>query len=189
MAVPNKGDILILSQVAWKIGRSFSAGQKSAPLEFKEVETEISGLARALKQLANVLHAEADGNLIREAADHIQYGIQVILESCRRTVNDLDSLVDDNQVIQKHRTVGGFAIERSWSDLVLSDYATMIWTTEGGDLRSLRDLLRMHTTFITLLMQALHRLVRCATGTSMANSKQSVTFASRKGCFSNGRSD
>jgi hypothetical protein len=189
MTVPNTGDILILSQVAWKIGRSFSAGQKNAPLEFKEVETEIGGLARALKQLANALHAEADGNLIREAADHVQHGIQVILESCRRTVSDLDSLVDHNQVIKKHRTVGGFAIERTWSDLVLSDYATMIWTTEGGDLHSLRDLLRMHTTFITLLVQALHRLVRSATGMSMANSKQSVTCSSGKCGFSNGRSD
>jgi hypothetical protein len=154
----------MLSQVAWKIGRAFSAGQQSAPLEFQEVETEIGGLARALKQLANALHTEAESSLIREAADHVQHGIQVILESCKRTVNDLDSLVDHNQVIKKHRTVGGFAIERSWSDLVLTDYATMIWTTEGGDLHSLRDLLRMHTSFITLLMQALHRLVCSANG-------------------------
>jgi hypothetical protein len=178
----------MLSQVAWKIGRAFSASQKSAPPEFQEVEIEISGLARALKLLANALHAEADGNLIREAADHVQHGIQVILESCKRTVNDLDSLVDHHQVIKKHRTVGGFAIERTWSDLVLSDYATMIWTTEGGDLHSLKDVLRMHTSFTTLLMQALHRLVYSRTGDSMANFEQPVTLKPGKCCFPDGRS-
>ena len=159
MSAPNVGDILMLSQLCWKTGRAFSAGQKSAPIAFQEVETEISGLARGLKQLAEVLHIEADKRLILDATEHTQNGIEIILTSCKRTINDLDSLVDHNQVIRKHRTVGGFAIERSWSDLVLAEFETMIWTTEGGNLGSLRDLLRMHTSCITLLVQAVQRLV------------------------------
>lgn len=160
MVVPNVGDILMLSQICWKIGRAFSAGQQSAPIAFRDVETELNGLARGLKQLAEVLHTEADKRLIMDAAEHTQHGIEIILSSCKRTINDLDSLVDHNQVIRKHRTVGGFAIERSWSNLVLAEYETMIWTTEGGNLGSLRDLLRMHTSCITVLMQAVQRLVR-----------------------------
>ncbi|KAH7386857.1 hypothetical protein DE146DRAFT_184695 [Phaeosphaeria sp. MPI-PUGE-AT-0046c] len=154
MSVPNVGDILMLSQLCWKLGRAFCAGQKSSPIAFQEVETGISRLAKALKQLAEVLHTEGDKRLIRDAAEHTQYGIEIILDSCKRTINDLDSLVEHNQVIKKHRTVGGFAIERSWSDLVLAEYETMVWTTEGGNLRSLQDLLRMHTSCITLLVQA-----------------------------------
>lgn len=159
MAVPNIGDILMLSQLCWKIGRAFSAGQKSAPVAFQEVGTEISSLARGLKQLAEVLHSEADKRLILDASNHTQHGIEIILDSCKKTINDLDTLVEHNQVIKKHRTVGGFAIERSWSDLVLAEYETMIWTTEGGSLRSLRDLLRMHTSCITLFVHALQRQV------------------------------
>jgi hypothetical protein len=157
MAVPIVGDILMLSKVSWKIGRSFSAGQKSAPAEFQEIETRISSLSKQLKQLAEVLHAEADNTLIKDASEHVQRGFEVILDSCKRTIKGLDSLVDRNQVIKKHRTVGGFAIERSWSDLVLAEYATMKWTTEGGDLHGLMDLLQMHASSIKLLTQAIKR--------------------------------
>jgi hypothetical protein len=157
MTVPSIGDILTLSQVAWKIGRAFTADRKNAPIEFQEVETKVSALAAALKQLAEALHAEAEHSLIQAADEEIRNGIELILKSCKRTINDLDSLVDHSQVIRKHRTVGGFAIERSWSDLVLKEYNSMIWTTEGGDLQSLQDLLQMHTNSISLLAQALQR--------------------------------
>lgn len=187
--VPNIGDILMISQVSWKIGRAFTAGQKSAPAEFQEVETEINGLARQLKQFAEALHAGTNKSLMEEASEHVQQGIGVILDSCTRTVNDLDSLVDHNQVIKKHRTVGGFAIERSWSDLVLAEYGTMMWTTEGGDLHSLRDLLRMHTSSVMLLTQALQRLVLLTCHNPVANIAQQVTCKSRKCCLSHGGSD
>jgi hypothetical protein len=159
MAVPNIGDVMILSQVSWKIGRAFAAGQKGTPVEFHQVETEINGLGTSLKQLAEAMHAEATGSLIQQATEHVQQDIKTILNACKRTITDLDSLVDHNQVIKRHRTVGGFAIEQSWSDLALAEYATMSWTAASGDLHSLSDLLRMHTNDAALLLQALQRLV------------------------------
>jgi hypothetical protein len=159
MSVPSIGDILMLSQVAWKIGRAFSACRKDAPSEFHDVETEVGGLSKALKLLAETLHAESERNLFQSADREIQDGIGTILNSCQRTVNDLDSLVDQYQVIKKHRTVGGFAIERSWSDLVLAEHKMLLWTTEGGNLQNLKDLLQMHTNSMTVLTKALQRLV------------------------------
>lgn len=49
------GDILMLSQTAWKIGRAFTKGKKSAPSEFLEVERESNGLSDALKLVAETL--------------------------------------------------------------------------------------------------------------------------------------
>ncbi|EFQ87533.1 hypothetical protein PTT_16976 [Pyrenophora teres f. teres 0-1] len=159
MTVPKVGDILMLSQKAWKIGRTFASCHKDAPSELQFVETDIGGLAKALRLLAETLHAEFGRELFQSADQKVQDGVGAILLSCQRTVDDLDSLVDQYQVIKKHRTVGGFAIERSWTDLVLSEYRTMIWTTEGGDLQDLRDMLKMHINSTTDLMQALQRLV------------------------------
>jgi hypothetical protein len=170
MSVSNIGDVLMLSQVAWKIGRAFSTCRKDAPAEFQDVETEIGGLAKALKILAETLHAESERDLFQSADREIQDGIGTILNSCQRTVNDLDSLVDQYQVIKKHRTVGGFAIERSWSDLVLAEYKTMLWTTDGGNLHNLRDLLQMHINSMTVLTQALQRLVVPSLKSTLANS-------------------
>ncbi|KAL0262240.1 hypothetical protein SLS55_003679 [Diplodia seriata] len=187
----NIGDILMLSQLAWKIGRAFTAGRKSAPAEFLEVETEVSGLAKALKMLAETLFADNSGEsagagcadrrlsenaeerlgrevggtgegigeegcgMLARASAETRGGVEVILESCRQTLRDLESLVEQYQVIRKHRTSGGFSIERSWSDLVLSAYKKMLWTAEGGNIQALRNMLHMHTSTITLTMQAL----------------------------------
>ncbi|KAF2854320.1 hypothetical protein T440DRAFT_272953 [Plenodomus tracheiphilus IPT5] len=155
MTVPNVGDILMLSQTAWRIERAFAAGRKDAPTEFQVIEVEIGGLARALKLLAEALHASTDFDTLRTAGETIQNGISTVISSCQRTVSDLDSLIDQHQVIKKHRTVGGFAIERTWSDLVLAGHKTMLWTTEGGGLQDLKELLQLHTNSITLTIQAI----------------------------------
>jgi len=149
----------MLSQKAWKIGQAFASCHRDAPSELQFVETEIGGLAKALRQLAETLHAESERDLFQSADQRVQDGIGAILYYCQCTVDGLDSLVEQYQVIKKHRTVGGFAIERSWTDLVLSEYRTMIWTTEGGNLQDLRDLLGMHINSMTVLMQALQRPV------------------------------
>lgn len=165
----NIGDILMLSQLAWKIGRAFTAGRKGAPAEFVEVESEVNGLAKALKLLAETLfadHASCDGGdvkggsgILAQASAETRNGVEVILQSCQTTLKDLESLVEQYQVIRKHRTSGGFSIERSWSDLVLSSYKKMLWTTEGGNIQALRNMLHMHTSTISLTMQALQRCV------------------------------
>ena len=158
MSVPNTGDISTLSQIAWKTGRAFAADRAGVPVEFTEVEIEISSLAKALKALAETLHAN-DTGILQDLNQDVQMGINTILHSCQRTVHDLDSLVDQYQVIKKHRTVGGYAIQRTWSDLVLAEYKTTMWTTEGGNIGDLKAMLHMHTSSISLLSQALQRLV------------------------------
>jgi hypothetical protein len=169
MTVPSIGDILMLSQKAWRIGRAFAACQKQAPPELGYIEVEIGGLAKALTLLAETLYAECENDLFQSADQQTRAGIATIIRSCQRAVDDLDSFVDQYQVIKKHRTVGGFAIERAWSDLVLSGYNTIFWTTEGGDLNSLRDLLQVHTNSMTVLTQALQRLVTSASKPSTTN--------------------
>lgn len=148
------GDILMLSQTAWKIGRAFAHGQKSAPSEFAEVEREANGLSGAFKLVAETLHA--DGSVLSHADDDTVSAVDSILDSARKTLDDLDSFVDRYQVIKKkERSGGGFAVERSWSDVVVANYKTFKWTTEGGDIDDLRNMLQMHTNSINLTMQAL----------------------------------
>ncbi|UJO18753.1 uncharacterized protein CLAFUR5_07098 [Fulvia fulva] len=147
------GDILMLSQTAWKIGRAFTHGKKSAPSEFAEIEREANGLSDALKLVAETLHS--DGSILSQADNDTKSAISAILESAHRTLDDLDSFVDRYQVIKKKETNAGFVVERSWSDVVLANYNKFKWTTEGGDVTELRNMLQMHTSSINLTMQAL----------------------------------
>ena len=114
------GDILMLSQTAWKIGRAFKNGKKSAPSEFAEVEREASGLSEALKLVAEALHT--DGSILSSAEPETRVAVNTILESARTTLSDLESFVERYQVIKKKETNGGFVVERSWSDVVMANY-------------------------------------------------------------------
>jgi len=152
---PSVGDVLMLSQTAWKIGRAFTQGKKSARSEFAEVETEAQGLSEALKLVAETLHA--DGSILSQADDNTQVAIATILESAQKTLSDLESFVERYTVIKRRPTNGGFgfSVDRQFSDVVMANYKTLKWTTEGGDITALRDMLNMHTNTVSLTMQAL----------------------------------
>ncbi|KAH9822773.1 hypothetical protein Tdes44962_MAKER04742, partial [Teratosphaeria destructans] len=108
------GDILVLSQTAWKIGRAFTQGKKNALSDFAEVEREINGLSGALKLVAETLHD--DGSVLSQAEPQTRAAVSTILESANKTLSDLESFVERYQVIKKQETKGGFVVERSWSD-------------------------------------------------------------------------
>lgn len=144
---PSVGDILMLSQTAWRIGRAFTQGKKSAPAEFAEVEREADGLSEALQLVAETLNS--NGSILDKAEDTTKSAVSTILDSAQRTLSDLESFVARYRIIKPQTG------ERSWSELVLTNYKTIKWTTEGGDISALRDMLNMHTSTINLTMQAL----------------------------------
>lgn len=155
MALPlSIGDILMLSQTAWKIGRAFAHGKSSAPPEFTEVEKELDGLSNAFKLFAETLHS--DGGVLSNACDATVAAVDAILNSARRTLDHLDLFVERYQVIQKKVTSGGgFTVERRWSDVLVVNSRTFKWTTKGGDIHDLHNMLQMHTNSITLATEAL----------------------------------
>ncbi|KAK5018735.1 hypothetical protein BJ546DRAFT_453797 [Cryomyces antarcticus] len=150
---PSIGDILMLSQTAWKVGRAFTSGRKGAPAEFQEVESEANSLSKALTLLGEILLA--DDSILARADARSREGVVTILHSCEQTLEDLESFVDQYKIIKRTETNGGYTVERNWSELVLSNYKKMKWTTEGGDIQALRNMLQMHTSTINLTIQAL----------------------------------
>lgn len=147
------GDILKLSHTAWKLGRAFTRGTKGAPSEFAEVERELNGLSEALKLVAESLHE--DDSILSQAEDQTKHAVNTIFESVAKTLQDLESFVERYQVIKKHDSGYDFLEKRSWSSVVLANYRTFKWTTEGGDIHALRTMLQMHVDCIDLTMQAL----------------------------------
>lgn len=164
--LPSIGDILMSSQTAWKIGRAFTAGEKGAPREFFEVESEVNSLATSLQHLVEVLFNDnsesgTGGNgesLLAQADRRTRLGVAKIIQSCQKTLRDLDDLTQRYQDVKIYRTSGGDAVkDRVWSDVVLHNYATMMWTADGGSISELRDMLHVHTSTVILVTQALQR--------------------------------
>lgn len=65
------------------------------PCEFAEVEREsrtVTSLSDALKLVAEALHE--DKSILPQAEDQTKYAVNTILESARKTLEDLESFVD-----------------------------------------------------------------------------------------------
>ncbi|KAI9823816.1 MAG: hypothetical protein M1826_007637 [Phylliscum demangeonii] len=159
MSVPiSIGDVLMLSQMAWRIGCAFTAGRASAPREFAEVESELVGLTEALDLLAEIVND--DGGILADANDGTKAGVARVLACCRQTLQDLDSFVTRYQDIRRPSQTSaalalGQASERSWRAVLLGNWRTVWWTTEHGTISDLREMLQMHASSIQLTMQAL----------------------------------
>ncbi|TLD23504.1 hypothetical protein E2P81_ATG08848 [Venturia nashicola] len=149
------GDTLMLSQASWRLSRAFTAGRANGPCEFREVESELVRLTKSLKLLAESLFLDHVETIISQTDHSTQAGIETVVRYCKRTLEDLESLIDDYQIVRKTRTSVGYAVERAWSPLVLSQFKTMAWTAEGGNLYNLRDRLHMHASTIAVIRQAL----------------------------------
>jgi len=147
----------MLSQVSSKAGRAFASGRRGAPREFQEVEAELSGLAKVLKHLVETLFADADNTIFARANHLTQHGFAALLESCQRTLRDLDSLVDQYQVVKEDYQSSGVIVDRVWSEVVLSSYKSIMWTSEGGSIQDLRNMLAVHKSAIVFVLQALQK--------------------------------
>lgn len=147
----------MLSQTAWRVGRAFTPGKKIVPVEFAEVEREAERLSEALRVMAETLSSNA--SILNQAEDSTRSAISMILDSAQRTLDDLESFV------ARYRTLKPGSGERSWSDLVITNYKTLKWTAEGGDISALRDLLYVHTNTINITMQTLQSSSTIENGT------------------------
>ncbi|KAL9100582.1 MAG: hypothetical protein Q9163_004056 [Psora crenata] len=149
---PSIGDIMLLSSLAWKIGRAFTSGRGGAPAEFAEVKNELEGLASAIVSLCNAL--EEDNSILARADNRTKEGLCTILDSCRQTLENLDSFVNQYQEVIKPEGERG-SVQRKWTSSFLRNYKKMWWTLEGGNIQDLRNMLQMHVQSISVTMQAL----------------------------------
>ncbi|KAI9818418.1 MAG: hypothetical protein M1827_000477 [Pycnora praestabilis] len=147
------GDVIMLSQLAWKIGCAFTSGRAGAPAEFQEVENELTGLTTSLTLLSEAL--DNDDGLLSRADEKTQLGIEKIIVSCKQSLQDLESFVNQYQDIKKTEGQGAKMTERAWKQLLVKNYKKIKWTTEDGDIQALRNMLHMHVASISLTMQAL----------------------------------
>lgn len=155
--IPSVGDVLMLSQVAWRIARTFTPATEVMPPEFPQISAEINAVSKALKLLAETLFNSNTEVVLGQTDRATASAIAVTIDACKRTIDDLESLVDHYQVTRKTTGVDGYSVTRTWSTLVLSNYMSMMWTTEGGNMHDLRDTLRIHKGTLNLIRQALER--------------------------------
>lgn len=157
------GDVLMLSQVAWRISRHFSPQHSpgtSIPPEFVMIEDELTNFSKSLKRLGEALVFEGIETFVHTADQKVQDNISTILRSCHRILEDLESFTFSYQVRMKLPSARGMTMQRTWRATVLNDYQYVIWTANGGTIRNLEEMLHIHTVAVTILRTILEGFVR-----------------------------
>lgn len=157
------GDIIAMSKISWKIAQAFTNGRKSAPIEFREVENQLYSLSSALSAFKDAcgddiaavsIESSSLPNRFQDKEQH--EGLQSVdwlLNSCNETLRHLEKLIDKYSALAT-----GSGQEnpeprfRRWSDTLLRNYKKIAWTTEAGDIATLRSQLLVHTNSLHLVL-------------------------------------
>lgn len=158
------GDMYLLSKMALKIGRAFTKGRKSAPAEFREIESQLYSLSAALNALTaakesattnafsvdSVTGQNNPSSIDGEGADVLL----VMLRSCKETLSHLEGVVNRYSVLGGETSSNDPQLRR-WSREIKANWKKILWTTEGGDLSTLKSNLTVHTNSLNLVLGVL----------------------------------
>ena len=160
MALPvSVGDAILLSRIAFSIGRAFTSGRKSAPAEFSEIQDLLFGLSEALKLLAKDLPDgvdEKDQGNTEEQQERLDNEIGLLAQmilNCGSTLVHLKTLVDKYMVLDEKS--GKQQEKRKWKDEIIKNWRTILWTKEGGDIAKLKVTLTTHINCLNLAVSTI----------------------------------
>ncbi|KAF9767979.1 hypothetical protein IL306_014786 [Fusarium sp. DS 682] len=155
------GDAFLMAKLAFRIGQAFTKGKKSAPVELREVESQLYSLSAALNALTTARksrHSEPllvdPSELPQNAPAHYKNNQDIILGmlgSCNDTLVHLKSIVDKYGIISTTADPSQPRVKR-WSQRLKADWKKIAWTTEGGDLAALKRDLTIQTNSLNLIL-------------------------------------
>ncbi|KAK4173175.1 hypothetical protein QBC36DRAFT_195277 [Triangularia setosa] len=157
------GDVIAMSKISWKIAQAFTNGRKSAPFEFREVENQLYSLSSALVAFKDAyggdvaaLSVESSKLPTRFQTKEQNEGLQSaawLLNSCNETLRHLEKLVNKYSVLTTDSAQDNPKPRfRQLGDTLLRNYKKIAWTTETGDIATLRSQLMAHTNSLHLVL-------------------------------------
>lgn len=154
LAVVSTGDVLQLCQQTWKLQYTFKAERNRVPKEFADIAAELESLTKALNAISEILNE--DQSLLMAANFATKRAAILVLESCQRTLHELEIFVASYQDVKKvTRVDGSRIIERQWRPIFLRNYSSTIWTNDGGDIEDLMNVLGLHTQSMVFFYEAM----------------------------------
>lgn len=155
------GDAYLMGKLACKLGQAFTKGRKSAPAEFREVESQLYSLSAALNAFSSARESSTNAPLILDQSklpknipSHFAENQDIILgmlRSCKETLNHLEAIVNKYSVLSTSTDASQPRMKR-WTKELKSDWRKISWTTEGDDLNVLKGNLTIQTNSLNLIL-------------------------------------
>jgi hypothetical protein len=155
MANVSIGDIVLCSQIAYRLLTAATTGRKNAPRDIREFEHTLMALNFSLTHLqkASAMILSRNTNLDPNAAD-IQQHLGFMVRSCRQTLEDVERLtakyrdtIKDSTSIQSIASPGYISIVK-----LKIQWRRFMWDLRGESLTRYRQKLETHTAAINLML-------------------------------------
>ncbi|RYO84286.1 hypothetical protein DL764_009356 [Monosporascus ibericus] len=160
------GDAFLMAKLALKLGRAFTTGRKSAPAEFREVESQLYSISTALSSLHTAYKFKGIpvnagsmnlASLSRDGQRNGENPLKEMLEGCEETLKHLEKVVEKYTVVFQPRNPEAPSL-RKWSRDLRNNWKKVLWTTEGGDMDILRSNLTVHINCLNLVLGVVNQV-------------------------------
>ncbi|KAF3148210.1 hypothetical protein TWF594_001403 [Orbilia oligospora] len=155
------GDAFLLAKLALKLGQTFTTGRKSAPAEFREVESQLYSISTALTALGDACQNNGlqlgINNTVLQNPVHSPRGnkgddaLLSMLQGCQDVLQNLEGVVEKYSSIGQPEQSNRPCFQK-WKSSVKKNWKKIIWTTEGGDLAALQRNLSIHINCLDLAL-------------------------------------
>lgn len=166
------GDVILLSQLAYRLGKTLAAGRKSAPSTHKEVQNQLFALSHALRSIVEDDPERPDRSedcdndkrqFSKTASSSHEHeysrNLQTMLENCE------DVLERFRTLIEKYTSMGQNADEKcpnraaKWRGELKSSWKKVRWTMKDDDVENFRKDLAVHIQSLNLAITGSTRSV------------------------------
>jgi hypothetical protein len=150
------GDVLLLSQLAYNLGKTLTTGRKGAPAELQEVQNQLFAISNALKFLWATLEKPGSLNVNLTVASEEDEILCQMVENCRHSLEHLDKVLKKYPGLQpgSEKEDVGANTSRKLRQELKDNIKKIKWTTEGASLDKLRNNLATHINALNLAVAA-----------------------------------
>lgn len=149
------GDILMLSGLAYSIGKALTNGRTGALAEFQEVQNQLFAISNALKLLSTTLQKSESSrqDLVLTLEDDT---LIRMVENCSATLKHLENVLEKYPELRSDAGAAEIdeASRRKWKQRLKTNIKKIKWTTEGADLDKLKQNLAIHINALNLAIAA-----------------------------------
>ncbi|KAK6506493.1 hypothetical protein TWF506_011400 [Arthrobotrys conoides] len=178
------GDAFLLAKLALTLGRTFTTGRKSAPAEFREVESQLYSISTALTAVGNA--CQNNGLEIGIDSSLLQHPLQTprgnkgddallsMLKGCQDVLKHLEGVVEKYSLIGQPEQSNSPCFKK-WKSGIKKNWKKIIWTTEGGDLAALQRSLSIHINCLDLALGVISHTRADQMGRNVGNTMLMLT--------------
>lgn len=162
------GDAFALSNMAFKIAKSFLPGSNNAENEFKELHSLLCSLTSSLRLVGETFRRKDKSTDQRDTADALydrDNTVMIIsetLSNCNALLGDFTRFIETYSALEQASDSSSdlpSALGRTWSGHMRRQWMKIPWAAEGDNISGLKQSLVVHTQVLNLAISTANRSV------------------------------